>query len=176
MIIRDDLPTDVGQREALLDLTMGEIRFRRSSERLREGRLPAEGLALVAERDGAVIGTVRLWDAKASGLKGALMLGPLAVAPAVEGQGIGAALMQEAIERASRFAHSAIILVGDAPYYARFGFSARAAHRLAMPGPFERHRMLGLALQPRALDHAHGTLKAAGRLQAENALAAVNAA
>lgn len=162
-LVRDERPDDVWAREGLLDATMGPIRFRRSSQRLREGRLPAEGLALVAQHEGRLVGTLRLWDVKARGLEKALMLGPLAVSAEHRSLGIGARLMAQAIERASERGHSAIALVGDAPYYERFGFSARAARRLAMPGPFERHRMLGLALKPGALEGAHGLLVPTGR-------------
>ncbi|MCB9993206.1 MAG: N-acetyltransferase [Hyphomicrobiaceae bacterium] len=162
--IVDEALHHVAARENLLDRTMGEIRFRRSSERIREGRIPAEGLARIAvSEEGSVLGTVRLWDASASGLRDAVMLGPLAVEPEFNGQGIGAALMRDAIGRAGVLGKTAIVLVGDADYYRRFGFSAHAARRMAMPGPFERHRMLALELQNGALDRAHGTLKATGR-------------
>ncbi len=161
--LEDERAGDAAAREALLDRAMGPIRFRRSSERLREGRLPADGLALVA-RDGAdVVGTVRLWNARAGGLSDALMLGPLAVDEGYRGRGIAADLMAMALRRATLGGHAAIVLVGDAPYYSRFGFTAHAARRLAMPGPFERHRMLAVALWPGALERAHGTLRAAGR-------------
>lgn len=161
---REEGEADIAGREALLDRVMGPIRFRRSSERLREGRLPSEGLALVALSGAAVVGTVRLWNVRACGLADGLMLGPLAVDEAWRGNGIAAALMDMALRRASLAGHGAVVLVGDAPYYARFGFSAHAARRLAMPGPFERHRMLAVALRPGALERAHGTLKASGRL------------
>ncbi|MCB1516784.1 MAG: N-acetyltransferase [Hyphomicrobiaceae bacterium] len=161
--IVDEAPHHVALRENLLDRVMGEIRFRRSSERIREGRMPSEGLARIAvSEEGKVLGTVRLWDAAAGGLRGAVMLGPLAVEPDLKGQGIGQALMRDAIGRAGALGRSAIVLVGDAEYYCRFGFSAHAARRLAMPGPFERHRLLALELQRGALDRAHGTLKPTG--------------
>ncbi|MGB5799799.1 MAG: N-acetyltransferase, partial [Mesorhizobium sp.] len=64
---------------------------------------------------------------------------------------------------ARRLGHKAILLVGDAPYYGRFGFSAEKTGSLSMPGPYERHRLLALELAPGALDGAHGTLEATGR-------------
>ena len=93
----------------------------------------------------------------------ALLLGPLAVDPSMKGAGIGSALMRHAIEEARRLGHRAILLVGDASYYARFGFRAEKTASLAMPGPYERHRFLALELQPGALDGAHGVVKATGR-------------
>jgi predicted N-acetyltransferase YhbS len=155
--------SDFASREALLDRAMGLGRRRKSSEKLRRGRKPSEGLALVARDDaGVLVGTVRLWDV-AAGDKRALLLGPLAVDPAVKSAGIGSALMRHAIAEAARLGHRAILLVGDAPYYGRFGFSAEKTGTLAMPGPYERHRFLALELVDGALDGAHGVLKAAGR-------------
>lgn len=160
--IREEIPSDVTAREALLDLCLGERRTAKSSERLREGRLPAEGLALTAERDGAVVATVRLWQVEANG-KPALLLGPLAVAPGLQGEGLGKAMMREALWRAACRGHGAILLVGDAPYYGRFGFSGELTRALAMPGPVERERFLGLELRDGALAGAMGVLVATGR-------------
>jgi predicted N-acetyltransferase YhbS len=107
---------------------------------------------------------VRLWDVVAGeGGHAAVLLGPLAVAPSEKGRGIGAALMDHAIGEAARLGHRAIILVGDAPYYSRFGFSAEKTGMLAMPGPFEPHRLLAIELKTGALDGARGVLRPAGR-------------
>lgn len=160
-----EVAADVPAREALLDRAMGPGRRRKSSEKLRRGRRPSEGLAFVA-RDafGALAGTVRLWDVRlGEGGPAALLLGPLAVDPSLKGAGIGSALMHHAVTEAARLGHRAILLVGDAPYYGRFGFSADKTGNLSMPGPYERHRLLALELVPGALDGAHGTLKPAGR-------------
>jgi len=156
---------DVVAREALLDRAMGPMRRRKSSEKLRRGRRPSEGLAFVArDASGGVAGTVRLWDVRlGEGGSAALLLGPLAVDPSLKNAGIGSALMRHAIAEAARLGHAAILLVGDAPYYGRFGFSADKTGRLAMPGPYERHRLLALELVDGALDGVHGTLKASGR-------------
>ncbi|NVP57354.1 GNAT family N-acetyltransferase [Mycoplana rhizolycopersici] len=160
---------DVVARERLLDRAMGEGRFRKSSEKLRRGRVPAEGLALVArDGDGHVIGTVRLWNVEA-GVDGsgnpvpALLLGPLAVDSDHEGKGIGGALMRAAITEAASRGHGAVLLVGDAPYYERFGFFAGKTAHLVMPGPFERHRFLALELKDGWLEGAAGMLVASGR-------------
>ena len=160
--IRDEIAADVPAREALLDRCLGERRTAKSSERLREGRLPAEGLALTAERDGVVVATVRLWHIEAGG-KAALLLGPLAVAPELQGEGLGRAMMREAIWRAACRGHGAVLLVGDAAYYERFGFSGDLTRDLAMPGPVERERFLGLELRDGALAGASGVLVATGR-------------
>lgn len=156
---------DAAARDGLLDRAMGPRWKKKSSHRLRRGRLPAEGLAFVAkDAAGMVVGTVRLWDVTAGeGDVPALLLGPLAVYPAVKSAGIGSALMRQAIAEAKRLGHRSILLVGDAPYYARFGFSAEKTGSLAMPGPYERHRFLALELVEGALDGAAGVLQASGR-------------
>lgn len=168
--VAEEREADVAAREALLDRAMGEGRKRKSSEKLRRNRLPAEGLALAAhDETGMLVGTVRLWHVHAGvGRDGravdALLLGPLAVDPRAAGRGIGSALMQEAIHRAGEAGHGAILLVGDAPYYARFGFSAEKTGPLVMPGPFERSRFLALELVAGTLDGAAGLLTASGQM------------
>jgi len=171
--LRQERPADVEAREALLDETFGEARYRKASERLREDRLPAEGLAFIAAEGKRVVGTARLWNIGCSADKPALLLGPVAVAEDHRGQGIGAALVRRAIETARQLGHGAVVLVGDAPYYSRFGFSAEKTAALWMPGPFERHRLLALELQPGALDGARGLINATGRLTPKPDLAAL---
>src|SRR4051794_41506512 len=83
--IREELPTDVCAREALLDAAFGEARLEKTSERLREGRRPADGLSFVLEHDGALVGTVRLWQVAARPGRPALLLGPLAIACCFQG-------------------------------------------------------------------------------------------
>ncbi|KMO38610.1 GCN5 family acetyltransferase [Methylobacterium tarhaniae] len=160
--IRDERAADIAAREHLLDLCFGEARFTKTCERLREGRLPADGLALVVEMDGRLVATVRLWDVDAGGIP-ALMLGPIAVDPALHGLGIGNRLMREALSRAASLGHRAVILVGDAPYYARFGFTRDRVGTLSLPGPYAPERFLALDLVPGALDGANGMVRATGR-------------
>ena len=168
-VIAEEAYFDVAAREALLDRAMGPMRKKKSSEKIRRNRLPADGLALVARDDaGMLIGTVRLWHVDAGiGSDGrgvpALLLGPLAVEPGLSGKGVGGALMRAAIAEAAARGHGAILLVGDPEYYARFGFSADKAELLVMPGPFERRRFLGLELKGGHLEGAAGVLVASGR-------------
>ncbi|TGE02641.1 GNAT family N-acetyltransferase [Methylobacterium nonmethylotrophicum] len=161
--IRDEHPADIADREHLLDLCFGEARFTKTCERLREGRLPAEGLALAVEMDGRLVATVRLWNVDA-GDRPALMLGPIAVDPVLHGLGIGNRLMREALARAAALGHRAVILVGDAPYYARFGFTRERVGALCLPGPYAPERFLALDLVPGALDGAGGMVRATGRV------------
>lgn len=160
--IREENAADVSARESLLDEVFGVERFEKTCERLRAGRLPAQGLALVAEIDGEIVGTVRLWHINAGGVRDALVLGPLAIAKAYHSMGIGGRLMRAALNRVSLSGYSAVLLVGDAPYYNRFGFSAALTDGLWMPGPVERERFLALELKASALSRAFGPVKATG--------------
>jgi predicted N-acetyltransferase YhbS len=159
--IRAEQASDVVAREALLDACFGANRAARTCQRLRDGRAPAEGLALSVVRQGQLVSTVRLWHVSAGG-KPALMLGPIAVDPSCRNLGIGAALMNHALSAAAARGHSAVILLGDAAYYERFGFTAAKTAKLSLPGPFERERLLGLELRDGALDGAAGMIVPTG--------------
>jgi predicted N-acetyltransferase YhbS len=163
--IRAERAADVAAREALLDACFGENRQLRTCQRLRDGCAPAEGLAFSAVRQnglkGRLVGTLRLWHVSAGGVP-ALVLGPLAVDPACRELGAGAALMRQALAAAKVAGHGAVILLGDAPYYARFGFSARKTGELSLPGPFERDRLLALELREGTLDGACGMIMPTG--------------
>ena len=174
--IRQERVSDVAARETLLDEAFGAARFAKSSERLREDRLPAHGLSFVAVESGRVVGTVRLWNVTAGPGQPVLLLGPLAVAATARKRGIGATLMVRALREARKLGHRAVLLVGDAPYYGRFGFSAEKTGTLWMPGAYERHRLLALELVPGALDGARGMIAGIGRPEPKPDLAALVAA
>src|SRR5262249_44532421 len=108
------------------------------------------------------VGSVRLWHISAGPARPALLLGPLAVDDTWRGLGFGAALMRRATEAAQRLGHQAVLLVGDAPYYGRFGFSADKTASLWMPGPYQKDRLLGRELVAGALDGAGGLISATG--------------
>ena len=158
--IRAEKVSDVAAREALLDACFGENRHLRTCQRLRDGRAPAEGLAFSAMAEGKLVGTLRLWHVSAGGIP-ALMLGPLAVEASSRELGVGTALMDHALAAAAR-GHRAVILLGDAPYYARFGFSVEKMAELSLPGPFERDRLLAIEFTDGALDGAEGMIVPTG--------------
>jgi predicted N-acetyltransferase YhbS len=174
--IRNELTADIPAREALLDRVFGETRRHKAAERLREGRLPADGLSFIAQDKTSVVGTVRLWHICAGPARPALLLGPLAVDDAWRGRGVGSALMRQATEAARRAGHKAVLLVGDAPFYGRFGFSAEKTGALWMPGPYEKSRLLGCELTTGALDGARGLIGALGRAEPRPVLATLIAA
>jgi predicted N-acetyltransferase YhbS len=165
--IKHEAHADWAAREALLDRVFGEARLLKTCEQLRKGRLPSPGLSFSAHADAKLVGTVRLWDIVAGSTGKALLLGPLAVAPEVRGRGVGSALVRHAIHEAALSGHEAILLVGDAPYYRRFGFSAAKVKSLRLPGPVERARFQGLELEKNALAGAQGLVLPNGRLAVE---------
>lgn len=152
----------IAPREALLDACFGPDRLAKTCELIRRGRLPADGLAFAALDGDDLVGTVRLWHVDAGSAGPALLLGPLGIAPARQGEGIGRALMRHALVAAAARGHRAVVLVGDAPYYARFGFSDRFTGALVMPGPVERARFLACELVPGALIGARGDVVPTG--------------
>jgi predicted N-acetyltransferase YhbS len=157
-------PGDIPAREKLLDACFTRARWFKTCQRLRRDRLPAHGLSFVARAGDEVVGTVRLWHIEAGDAGAALLLGPIAVDSGRQGAGIGAALMRQSLSEAKRLGHKAVLLVGDAPYYERFGFSAVLTDGLEMPGPVARERFLGLELVAGALANATGAVKATGML------------
>jgi predicted N-acetyltransferase YhbS len=161
--IRNEIRRDVSAREQLLDRVWGASRFEKTAERLREGRLPAERLSFTATEDGRLIGTVRLWHVCTGAGRPALLLGPLAVDEASRGRGVGSDLMLHGMAAARRHGHLAVLLVGDAGFYEPFGFSAEKTSALWLPGPYDRHRLLGCELSPGALDGARGLVRATGQ-------------
>ena len=174
--IRQELPADIAARERLLDIAFGEERFTKTCERLREGRRPADGLSLVLELDGRLVGTVRLWHVSAGPDRPALLLGPIAIDCRLQRLGLGSKLMCEALRRTKALGHGAMLLVGDAPYYARFGFTAERTGGLWLPGPYERERFLALELIPGALAGARGLVRPTGDLDNKLGFAALAAA
>jgi predicted N-acetyltransferase YhbS len=169
-----ETPSDITARENLLDCAFGPSRFMKTSERLREDRLPAAGLSFAAKAGGALLGpllgTLRLWNITAGPDCPALLLGPLAVAESHRGMGLGGGLIRHGLNAAAALGHRAVLLVGDAPYYGRFGFDASLTERLWLPGANDRTRFLGLELVPGALTTARGMVSATGRLEPQPAL------
>jgi predicted N-acetyltransferase YhbS len=166
--IRQEKTSDAAAREALLDAAYGPVRFEKPSQRLRAGRAPARGLSFVAVEDGCVVGTVRLWDVTAGPERAALLLGPLAVDPACRNRGIGSALVRHALAAANRRGHRAVLLVGDAAYYGRFGFSAKQTGRLWLPGLTDPGRLLGCEFKPGALHGVRGSIQVPARRPAKS--------
>ena len=138
----------------LHERAFGPGRFARTAFRLREGAAATPELCFTALVGTLLVGSIRL-SPLTVGAEPALLLGPLAVDPAFEGRGIGAALMETSLERARRDGHRLVILVGDEPYYARFGFR-RAPAGLDLPAPVDPARLLVAELSEGAIATAKG--------------------
>ncbi len=158
--VRPEVPRDSPHVEALVAKSFGPGRHAKSAWRLREGVRAVEGLSFVAVEGEQLRGSMRFWPV-AIGNAAALLLGPLAVDAELRGQGIGLALMLRGIEDARARDHRAMILVGDAPYYARAGFAPLAERQVRFPGPVDGTRILGLALVSGALDALQGEVRRA---------------
>ena len=147
---------DSAEIEALLDACFGLARRTKTTYRLREGDRPVSA-HVAREPSGRLVGANSFWDLRI-GEAGtpALLLGPLAVAPDLQGKGIGRALMRHGIAEARELGHRLIVLVGDEPYYARVGFRQVPKGRLLLPGPVDPARLLYLELVPGALETVSG--------------------
>ncbi|MGR3485828.1 MAG: GNAT family N-acetyltransferase [Paracoccaceae bacterium] len=145
--------------EALFDLCFGPARTALSSYRLREGVAPVPGLCRVIRDDG-LAGAVRVWPVRV-GAAPALLLGPIAVHPTRQGEGLAAWMMADVIARAREGGHPRLMLVGDLAYYGRFGLAR--VEGVIMPPPTDPNRVLGMALMPGGWD---GVTGAVGRIDA----------
>jgi predicted N-acetyltransferase YhbS len=164
--IRLETPVDACAIDALNAACFGPGRFAKSAYRLREGAAPQLGLSFVAIQDNVLRGSVRFWPIRIGHLA-ALLLGPLAVEADKRGQGIGIALMQAGIDAARAQSHQSILLVGDAPYYARVGFSPLPQGQVTFPGPVDASRILGLSLGGNTLADLSGPVSATFKTPSE---------
>ncbi len=149
-------PNDAQEVEYLYDLAFAPGRQALSSYRLRDGVPPVAKLCLVARgEEGALAGAIRYWPVKIGAAK-ALLLGPVAVHPTRQGEGVGRALIEASLARAEALGWQRVLLVGDAPYYELFGFQQVAG--VEMPPPTNPERVLGRALGAGAFDGVQGVV------------------
>ena len=146
--LRPERPEDWWEVEALFDTSFAPGREALSSYRLRDGVEKVAGLSLVArDADRILAGAIRYWPVLVGGAD-ALLLGPVAVHPTRQGEGLGGLLMERSLKTATRRGWGRVMLVGDAPYYGRFGFSK--LDDVVMPPPTNPERVLGRELYPQA--------------------------
>lgn len=154
--IRPEEPKDWWEVEALYDLCFAPGREALSSYRLRDGIPPVQGLSMVArDGQGILAGAIRFWPVHV-GNDDALLLGPVAVHPTHQGEGLGGYLINEGIAAGQAKGWQRVMLVGDAPYYSRFGFGRLSG--VEMPPPTNPDRVLGLDLTPEAWDGVRGSV------------------
>jgi predicted N-acetyltransferase YhbS len=156
--ITAEQPDHKAEIESLLDAVFGLSRRVKTSYRLREGERPVDGLSFVALEPGrGVVGAISFWHVfiGEAGFP-ALLLGPLAVAPDLQGVGIGRSLIKLGLEKARALKAQLVILVGDEPYYGKAGFRKVPEDQLTLPGPVDPNRLLYLELEDGALAQAKG--------------------
>lgn len=172
-----DIVVETAAHEAAVDKMVAEAfgpdRFAKTVYRLRDGVAPIPSLSLVMTDGEEVVGTLRFWPILIGGTTPALLLGPLVAAADRQGEGIGTRLMQEGLARAAAEGHRIVVLVGDEPYYVRFGFTRALARRLKLPGWVDRKRFLAHELVAGAMAGVSGMI---GRPSEAVAVAAVLAA
>jgi predicted N-acetyltransferase YhbS len=154
-------PSDGPEVEWLLDLAFAPGRGALSSYQLRQGVDPIADLCVVARDDYDVVaGCVRYWPVRI-GARGdeALLLGPIAVHPTRQGEGLGALLMSETLECAAELGWSRVILIGDESYYSRFGFYCDRLSEVTFPKPYNPVRLLGRELIPNAFFGCSGEVR-----------------
>ena len=152
--------SDLAAIAALHATVFGPGRFARSAYRVREGKGLMSRYCRVAEKGGELIASLRLTEAAIAGTQGAALLGPLAVHPNYTGQGFGRKLVAEAIDEMKAAGIKLVVLVGDEPYYGRFGFKRAPAGQIVFPVPVNPHRILVLELQEGALQAYRGAISA----------------
>lgn len=146
--------------EALYDLCFAPGREALSSYRLRDDVAPVGRLSTVARDMGGIVsGAIRYWPV-CIGDAAVLLLGPVAVHPTHQGEGLGGHLIRESLEIARNSGWSRVLLVGDAPYYGRYGFNR--IDGVIMPPPTNPERVLGLELVPGAWDDIRGDVRRNG--------------
>lgn len=158
-IIRAEEADDWWEVENLLDTAFGPGRTGLSSYQLRQDVDPVPGLCMTARDEiGVLAGVIRYWPVRVGGAA-SLLLGPVAVHPTRQGEGLGALLMARSLDAARAAGWSRVILVGDEPYYRRFGFSRAAADGITFPPPTNPDRVLAQALVPGGLDGIAGLVE-----------------
>ena len=148
--------------EALLDAAFGTDRHQRTAYRLRTGSQPIADLSFAIIHNQEPIACIQCWSVQIDTTR-LVLVGPVAVHPDRQNEGHGSRLMQSMLEAAGQVADPPMVMIGDAEYYGRFGFSADATAGWQMPGPWEPHRLL-------ARNPAGHALPAAGMLERADAL------
>ena len=154
--LEEETPDDLREVEALYDLCFAPGRTALSSYRLRDGVAPVKELCLTLREDGVLAAAIRYWPVRVAG-RPVLLLGPVAVHPTRQGEGLGGYLIHESLAEARRLGWARVMLVGDAPYYSRFGFRKIAG--VVMPPPTNPDRVLGFDLVTGAWDGVTGEVE-----------------
>jgi predicted N-acetyltransferase YhbS len=160
LTIRKALPGDIAEISKLHARVFGPGRFVRSAYRVREGKGHLSRYCLVAYLGAELVASLRMTEVAIGGVTGAALLGPVVVEPQHRGLGLGTKLVTEALSAARAGGTALVILVGDEPYYGRFGFKAVPAGQIVFPGPVNPARILACELKEGAIDSYRGLIVA----------------
>ena len=159
--IRSTSLADISTIARLHARVFGPGRFSRTAYRVREGAPHVSRFCRHASVDGEVVAAVSFTEIEFGARPNALLLGPLAVAPEVAGRGLGRKLITAGLEQAGAQGIAIVLLVGDEPYYARFGFSRVPAGQIQFPGPVDINRILAWQAHSNAIEEYAGMVKSA---------------
>ncbi len=159
LTILAEAPADAAAIERLHERTFGPGRYARTAFRIREKAAHRLDLSFTARIGTLLVGSVRQTPIRIGGTP-ALFLGPVTVEPPFRGRGIGRALITRSLEEARKRGNRLVVLVGDAPYYSRFGFKPIPKGQATMPGPVDPARLLVCELEDAAFDGVAGPIKA----------------
>jgi predicted N-acetyltransferase YhbS len=156
--ITQETADDAVAIERLHERTFGPGRFTRTAFRLRERRGHKRELSFTARVGTLLVGSVQITPVRIGDAK-ALLLGPLTVEPPFRGRGVGKALIERALAEAKAKGHSLVMLVGDEPYYGKYGFRKVKKGQVRLPGPVDAERLLVAELSPGAFDRVSGVMQ-----------------
>ncbi|MDP2258446.1 MAG: N-acetyltransferase [Caulobacter sp.] len=156
---RPEGPNDAPLIDALIDRAFGPGRHAKAADRLRETNTLLPDLSFTAWEGERLVGSVRMWPVTVGGAP-VVFLGPIAVEAQLRKHRIGQTLVERACETAAEAGWRAVLLVGDAPYFERVGFSAAPAREVVMPGPVDQRRVLLKALREGGADGLSGLVRA----------------
>jgi predicted N-acetyltransferase YhbS len=149
---------DAAAIERLHERTFGPGRFAKTAYRLREQAAHRLDVSFTARIGTLLVGSVWLSPVRIGETR-ALLLGPLTVEPAFREQGVGQALIEQALAEAKAKGHRLVILVGDEPYYGKCGFKRVPPGRATMPGPVDPARLLVAELEAGAFEGVSGPIR-----------------
>lgn len=158
--IRPENAADKADILALHEEAFGPGRFTRTAYRIREQATTAKQIALTAWYDDRLAGAIQFTAIRIGGRSGAMLMGPLAIAPAFKNMGCGIKLMKQGLEQAASGDCALVILIGDLPYYQRVGFGRVPPGQIALPGPADPARLLAVMLKDGAMDDYSGLVSA----------------
>jgi predicted N-acetyltransferase YhbS len=158
--VRGVRATDAVALSNLHRVVFGPGRFARTAYRVREGTGLASRFCRVMVIGDEIIAAIRFADITIGGRPGAVLLGPLAVAPDHANQGHGRALIAQGLAACAQAGIQLCLLVGDEPYYGRLGFKRIPHGQITLPGPVDPARLLALEIAPGSLAAFKGVVAA----------------